>query len=38
VDAIAAGTGDKSPLWSINSEDEYHEGADRRQAVAAHAA
>jgi hypothetical protein len=29
VDCIAAGSSDKSVLWSVNVEDEYHEEAAR---------
>jgi len=25
VDAIASGSADKSSLWQVNAEDEYHE-------------
>jgi len=31
VDCIVAGSVDKTPLWSVNIEDEYHEEADSRE-------
>ena len=30
VDCIASGQSDKSALWAVNSEDEYHEQASSR--------
>ena len=38
VDAIVSGSVDKAPLWSINSEDDYHEDSDSRQQIAGAAA
>ena len=35
VDAIISGTSDKSALWSVNAEDEYHETATERSLAAA---
>jgi len=29
VDCIAAGSGDKSALWAVNAEGEYHEAKRR---------
>jgi hypothetical protein len=31
VDCIAAGSADKTSLWSVNVEDEYHEEAPAAQ-------
>jgi protoporphyrinogen oxidase len=33
VDCIVTGTADKSSLWSVNVEDEYHEEAATKQAL-----
>lgn len=40
VDCIAAGRQDKSPIWSVNAESEYHEdtGAQRRETALENAA
>lgn len=38
VDAIVSGSVDKAPLWSINSEDDYHEDSHSRQRFAGAAA
>jgi protoporphyrinogen oxidase len=38
VDAIVAGSADKTSLWSVNVEEEYHERATQPQMVAEQAA
>jgi len=38
VDAMVSGSSDKASLWSVNVEDEYHEGAAQRPMVTASAA
>jgi protoporphyrinogen oxidase len=38
VDAIVAGSADKTSLWSVNVEEEYHERATQSQSVAEQAA
>jgi protoporphyrinogen oxidase len=37
ADAIVSGSHDKASLWSVNVEDDYHEGAAERPMVAASA-
>jgi protoporphyrinogen oxidase len=38
VDGIVAGSADKTSLWSVNVEEDYHEHATQRQPVAGRAA
>jgi protoporphyrinogen oxidase len=38
VDGIVSGSGDKTSLWAVNVEDEYHESTPQRPVVAASAA
>ncbi len=35
VDCIVAGSPDKTPLWSVNVEDEYHETVSDSERAAA---